>query len=504
MSDLPHVPDGVRTYFEALDGLAEAAVHLDPLADEAWDEEVHTRAVWIGGVDRVGLTAEQRHALAEISVRQEEEERAKGHLAPEQYAAQARAMIERMPQGLAQHLDNARRMALRSLGELEGRFDGRELACLGPDWGKLSWALRALQATPETHPIEAHLTPPRTVQQIPALVTPTGAVVPPRGPDDPLAIEVWTWQWVTTSYGIVMAQGTGLAAYAWNGSDWDLLADGTMPSMPNVHELILHRVGLAKTPPRPTRPARQPPAPPPTPVDTSGLAPWRRNAFVAQSGPAHATPAGDRLGGRPWLPEGTDHPRCPSCGEPMTFVVQLDSATLPDGVVGAGVPGLLQLFTCMEAVDGEPCAVALETWGHPSAGNVVRVVDPTTPGALSPHETPRGRDIAAWVREDDYPCVDAARELGLQDDQVDRLGALALARAKAYAVADRGRYKLGGWPDWLQGDETLTCPDCGEPMVHLMDLPSFHRDPWVWGDYGHGYLQRCATHLDRLAFVWQC
>ncbi len=50
------------------------------------------------------------------------------------------------------------------------------------------------------------------------------------------------------------------------------------------------------------------------------------------------------------------------------------------------------------------------------------------------------------------------------------------SKAKAVVAGDFGyspagdRHKLGGKPDWLQGDETPDCPECEEPMEFYAQL----------------------------------
>src|SRR4051812_8084386 len=34
------------------------------------------------------------------------------------------------------------------------------------------------------------------------------------------------------------------------------------------------------------------------------------------------------------------------------------------------------------------------------------------------------------------------------------------------------RTKLGGKPDWIQGEETPECPDCSEPMIFVAQVDS--------------------------------
>jgi uncharacterized protein YwqG len=53
------------------------------------------------------------------------------------------------------------------------------------------------------------------------------------------------------------------------------------------------------------------------------------------------------------------------------------------------------------------------------------------------------------------------------------------------------RTKLGGEPDWIQGDETPNCSSCGQPMVFVGQIDSIEHDN------EHNPLRRdCLGHQD--------
>jgi len=56
-----------------------------------------------------------------------------------------------------------------------------------------------------------------------------------------------------------------------------------------------------------------------------------------------------RIGGEPEDLPGIDTPRCPSCGEPMTFYGQLDSIGDDFVLADAGVVAVFVCFDCFEA-----------------------------------------------------------------------------------------------------------------------------------------------------------
>jgi len=78
------------------------------------------------------------------------------------------------------------------------------------------------------------------------------------------------------------------------------------------------------------------------------------------------------------------------------------------------------------------------------------------------------------------------------------------------------RSKLGGGPDWDQGDETPTCPKCGEPMSFVGQIDSIdnnkdlnprrqkHRElAFMFGDVGMIYVFFCFDCCESKS-VFQC
>lgn len=67
------------------------------------------------------------------------------------------------------------------------------------------------------------------------------------------------------------------------------------------------------------------------------------------------------------------------------------------------------------------------------------------------------------------------------------------------------RTKLGGEPDWIQGDEVPECEDCGEPMTFVAQIDSIEHDSpnnplrrayparkdYMFGDVGMIYVFFC-------------
>jgi hypothetical protein len=65
--------------------------------------------------------------------------------------------------------------------------------------------------------------------------------------------------------------------------------------------------------------------------------------------------------------------------------------------------------------------------------------------------------------------------------------------------------QLGGQPDWLQGDETPTCPTCTQPMnlVAQFEEGPDHSTAMNFGGCGTAFAFACGP-CAQAAFLWQC
>lgn len=72
-----------------------------------------------------------------------------------------------------------------------------------------------------------------------------------------------------------------------------------------------------------------------------------------------------------------------------------------------------------------------------------------------------------------------------------------------WASPDIGhRHKLGGKPDWIQGDESPTCPTCFQEMTFYAQLDSIGDDLHL-GDCGLIYVFVCFN-CSSVSSVFQC
>ncbi|MFB9315441.1 hypothetical protein [Nocardioides plantarum] len=183
-----------------------------------------------------------------------------------------------------------------------------------------------------------------------------------------------------------------------------------------------------------------------------------------------------RTGGLPLAPAGFAWPSCETCDGAMQFLAHLPSA---DGLA-------VSVFMCQN--DPGMC----DEWDPAAGGNSAHAFS----GALVPltaparGETTLGAVSAARVDEVAQPSYGDART----------------AWAEQHGVSPRQVLgSLGGEPQWIQGDETPTCPSCASPMPFVAHLEEGADDATGinLGGGGLGYVFACTTH-ETATFLWQC
>jgi hypothetical protein len=208
---------------------------------------------------------------------------------------------------------------------------------------------------------------------------------------------------------------------------------------------------------------------------------------------------GSGFGGRPFLPDGVDHPICPRCTRPMPLLAQLALADLPPGGPQRGA-GLLQAFYCPTRDERgfTSCNTELQGWAAFSACHVVRLVAADSPGAPSDAGEPYpALHVTGWRQVNDWPGWEEQRALGIGIEE-------DLANAISDAGYPRTGEKLGGWPAWVQSLEYPDCPRCGARMDVLLQIDSEQLLPIMFGDVGTGHVTQCPDHPDVLTFAWAC
>ncbi|WP_431783314.1 hypothetical protein [Streptomyces chumphonensis] len=203
--------------------------------------------------------------------------------------------------------------------------------------------------------------------------------------------------------------------------------------------------------------------------------------LMTYGGTAAEDAPGTRTGGLPLAAAGFAWPHCATCGGAMQFLAQIRLEDL----AGAG-RGLFAVFLC--ANDPGRCA----SWAPRAGGNRALVLPPRALTAAAPPAS--GRTGLGEVSAVTYVDVDAATYFDA-----------ATGWAKSEERSPRDVLgKLGGEPEWLQGDETPRCTGCEGVMMLVAQLEEGHdhRTGADFGGGGCGYGFLCAP-CGEAVFLWQ-
>jgi uncharacterized protein YwqG len=230
------------------------------------------------------------------------------------------------------------------------------------------------------------------------------------------------------------------------------------------------------------------------------IQPFKKPAWIPITQDGDGPVTGSKFSGTPWLSEGETWPVCPICHQPMQLFVQLRLDELPSALKEQFGSGLLQMFYCVNGVKNEPCEVVAKAWFPFSKAHVVRIVQPL--GEAQQILIPQGmfpaKKITGWQEVEDYPSPAEYPNLGvsLNEDEIDEL--------YDKEILPQAGEKLAGWPNWIQGVEYPTCPECKKLMRLVFQIDSVKNLPFMFGDVGCGHITQCETHKHILAFGWAC
>ncbi len=187
----------------------------------------------------------------------------------------------------------------------------------------------------------------------------------------------------------------------------------------------------------------------------------------------------DQFGGTPPGVGEKQWPRCKGCGEPMSFVLLLEKhpTRLPLDKHQA-----VALFTCSSETSDGPC----QSWDPAAGGNAVLLLGkkelarkPLAKALGRKSVVIKGRKLAYTEKFEPDPEV----------EDVDQ--------SKTHVN------KVGGYPVWLQADETPSCKKCRKRLRFVAEIHAGIDRNLTFGDAGVGYLFVCPSeHEGR--FLWQC
>lgn len=212
-----------------------------------------------------------------------------------------------------------------------------------------------------------------------------------------------------------------------------------------------------------------------------------------------------RFGGEPYAEIGESWPNCPTCKTPLTFICQIDTTSgfhpKPKGI------DLFTFFYCWECGPWGMNDDVKGTW-------VVRTyLDPKDTDAepIQPDEPePYPPDACLLLPEKvlsfpDYDELDfhyeaVAERFSDNEDPWD----VYEAAVKSLGGQTDFCTLVGGYPHWIQGDDTPLCDHCQNRMSLLTQIDSEPDAEVMWGDSGCLYIFYCANHPREVDLRLQC
>lgn len=220
--------------------------------------------------------------------------------------------------------------------------------------------------------------------------------------------------------------------------------------------------------------------------------------LLTDAGPVPGDAPVTRIGGVPLAPRGTRWPHCGTCGGPMQFLAQILLG--PEGTGGAGsgagaegsATGVVALFACQNNPGG------CRDWEAFSGANLVLVLP--ADGLL-----PVARPALAEDADEHVLVRATVHAAARQTERAADYTAARSAWAERTGVPPKhvlGQY--GGEPDWLQYDQTPSCPSCatGMPLVAQLQEGPDAIGAMNFGFGGRGYAFACVP-CGHGAFLWQ-
>lgn len=201
--------------------------------------------------------------------------------------------------------------------------------------------------------------------------------------------------------------------------------------------------------------------------------------LMAYAGPSDTSALVTRVGGLPLVPAGFTWPVCAECSGPMQFLVQMLSPD-PSPERAPATPGptdVLLIFMCQN--DPGLC----EEWDPRAGGNRALLL----------------------TRDDLRPAVSPDEGETLLPESFE-ISLLSSERAEREGALDQVVGQLGGTPEWLQHDETPSCPSCSKQMEFVAQFEQCQdasgRELMNFGG-GLAYTFACERCREA-SFLWQC
>lgn len=245
-------------------------------------------------------------------------------------------------------------------------------------------------------------------------------------------------------------------------------------------------------------------------IESIVLPAWRLNARTVKRVSGLET---HFLGDSPYVPIDIGWPNCDHCGQPLTFMWQINFREFSRSRM-IEEQGLFQFFYCWKCFplpmrddllqdaktkwEEMPGLLATSIQQHEGicyrwypdfdnelAKGILQVKCPNAEAIYSPPMCCRPKAILSLpdMLADNNPIPEESAKLMKADSDAYKF----TQDQESDEIS-----QLGGYPEWIQDDDTPACPVCGRPSVLVGALGSGDTDV-TWGDSGYWYIFACKA-----------
>ncbi len=212
------------------------------------------------------------------------------------------------------------------------------------------------------------------------------------------------------------------------------------------------------------------------------------------------------FGGRPYIEDGESWPECKECHQAMEFVFQMNLQELPQPIskeLQNFEFDLFAFYVC-RACEYWPPFYELRTYRSDSK----KISKLTTRPRLFPRfniEMKSKLSLPDWDGIDELS--DEIPSLSEESNSEEPWELFEVCSERLVQQSDPPENwfgVVGGYPNWIQGDETPICNKCGKSMKLFFELGNVEEANLTWMDFLSAiYLFYCPEHFEEQELVLQ-
>lgn len=214
-----------------------------------------------------------------------------------------------------------------------------------------------------------------------------------------------------------------------------------------------------------------------------------------------------KFGGHPYAELDEDWPICGGCEEGLSFIFQCNLAECPH----QKAQGLFAFYYCHECSSWGDIPPEIEDawlvrrYEAPAANKAVELEDASPDNARTKECSVKleiVQSLPNWESINDL--LPAAAELSAKSNKEEPWAAYQKTVEELLGGEPEINSQIGGYPNWIQGAESIECEKCKTRMRLLGQIDSEEDAGLMWGDVGAVYLFECPKHADQIQMRLQC